>query len=185
MRTLALVLLTSITIAAPHSYADEAAWAALRMPGTQALMRHARAPGTGDPPGFRLGDCSTQRNLDEEGRSQARRIGDAFRANGMQIDVVLTSAWCRASETAELLNVGPVTIEPALNSFFSDRDAEEQQTRRLVERVMQLAERKAVLVTHQVNITALTGISPSSGEVVVISTTPNQSVEVHGRIRID
>ena len=185
MKTFALVLFTLVGFATPRCYADETSWTALQMPGTQALMRHAHAPGTGDPPSFRLGDCSTQRNLDEEGRNQAGRIGDAFRARGIQVDLVLTSAWCRASDTAELLDLGPVTIEPALNSFFSNRDAEEQQTRRLVERLIQLGERKAVLVTHQVNITALTGVSPSSGEVVVISTTRNGSVEVQGRIRIE
>ena len=185
MKAFVLVVCAVVCGAAGLSHADEAAWTALRMPGTHAVMRHARAPGTGDPPGFRLGDCTTQRNLDEEGRQQARRIGDAFRANGIAADVVLTSAWCRAAETAELLDLAPVTIEPALNSFFSARDEEERQTKSLVERLASLGQRKAVLVTHQANITALTGVFPSSGEIVVVSVTPDGSVAVKGRIAIE
>jgi phosphohistidine phosphatase SixA len=185
LRRAALVALALVGGTAAPSHAEEAGWAALRMPGTHAVMRHARAPGTGDPPGFRLGDCSTQRNLDEEGRQQARRIGDAFRANRIVVDVVLTSAWCRAAETAELLDLAPVTTEPALNSFFSARAEEERQTSRLVERLADLGQRKAVLVTHQVNVTALTDVFPSSGEIVVVSVTPDGSVAVKGRIEIE
>ena len=185
MRAFVLVAALALCGTASLSEADEAGWTALRMPGTHAVMRHARAPGTGDPPGLRLGDCSTQRNLDEGGRQQARRVGDAFRANGIAIDVVLTSAWCRAAETADLLDVGSVTVEPALNSFFSAREEEERQTRRLVERLADLSGRKAVLVTHQVNITALTGIFPRSGEIVVVSVAPDGSVTVHGCIETE
>lgn len=180
MRFIALALLLLATPVA----ADESGWAALGEPGTHALMRHAIAPGTGDPPDFRLGDCSTQRVLDEAGRAQARRIGEAIRDRGIEVDVVLTSRWCRAEETATLLGIGTVEPEPALNSFFQDRSAEDAATAALKARLADLAGRKAVLVTHQVNITALTGIFPASGEIVVIALDEAGNVDVRGRIRI-
>lgn len=146
-----------------------ASWDALRQPGAVALMRHALAPGFGDPPSFTLGDCSTQRNLDDRGRAQARAVGDAFRARGVRVDRVLTSQWCRCRETAELLGLGPVEEVAALNSFFADRSTADAQTR--ATRAMLAALPDGVLpvvVTHQVNITALTGIFPSSGELVFV-----------------
>ena len=87
-------------------------WAALDRPGAFAIMRHALAPGTGDPAGFTLEDCSTQRNLDDRGRAQALAIGAAFRARGVQFDAVLSSQWCRCQETASLLELGEVTPAP-------------------------------------------------------------------------
>ncbi|GAB4374615.1 MAG: hypothetical protein Kow00114_37320 [Kiloniellaceae bacterium] len=154
----------------------------LAEPRTHAILRHAIAPGTGDPPGFTLGDCATQRNLDERGRAQARAIGAAFRDAGVKVDRVLTSQWCRSAETAALLGLGAVSEEPALNSFFADRSSEPEQTaaiRRLLAALP--AEETAVLVSHQVNITALTGIYPRSGEVVILRVTPDGAVEAVGR----
>ena len=141
--------------------------AALEAPGTHAIMRHALAPGTGDPADFRLGDCSVQRNLDEAGREQARRIGAAMRKAGIAFDTVLTSEWCRCRETAELLGLGPVEALPALNSFFRNRDREAEQMAELRRHLASLpAQTRVLLVTHQVNVTALTGTFPSSGEVL-------------------
>ena len=158
-------------------------WAALEEPGSIAIMRHALAPGTGDPAEFALGDCSTQRNLDDRGRAQARAIGQAFRERGITFDTVLTSQWCRTRETAELLGLGSVTEAPSLNSFFRDystRDAQTAETRALI------AEREGrlMLVTHQVNISALTGEGTRSGEVLVIRL-DGGAVEVLGSILID
>jgi phosphohistidine phosphatase SixA len=137
-------------------------------PGAVLLMRHATAPGTGDPPGMRLGDCSTQRNLSEEGREEARTVGERFRAAGIGFDHVLTSEWCRTSETARLLDLGPVTPFSPANSFFSDREDEDRQTTEVLAYLASLPPQDRVLiVTHQVNITALTGIVPQSGEIVV------------------
>jgi phosphohistidine phosphatase SixA len=147
----------------------QAALSRLAAPGTHAILRHALAPGTGDPENFQLGDCSTQRNLDARGRAQSRAIGAALRAAGITADRVLTSQWCRSAETARLLGLGPVVEEPALNSFFADRStrsAQTEATRRLLAALPR--EATAILVSHQVNITALTGIYPRSGEVVVI-----------------
>jgi phosphohistidine phosphatase SixA len=171
-------------LAAPAA-ADEAGWTALTAPGTHALMRHATAPGTGDPQGFRIGDCKTQRNLDAAGRAQAARIGAAVRDRGIAIATVLTSQWCRARDTADLLGLAPVEAEPALNSFFDDRGSAEVASRAVVQRLSGLGEGKAVAVTHQVNITALTGIFPASGEIIVVAPAADGSLAVRGRIRTD
>ena len=159
-------------------------WASARADGVVILMRHAIAPGTGDPAGFTLGDCSTQRNLNDQGRTQARRIGAAIRAADIKIDLVLTSAWCRAAETTELLGLGTVTVEPALNSFFDGRADSDRATAELRARLKTLNGRKAVLVTHQVNITALTGVYPASGEMIFIAIEPVGEVSVRGRLAL-
>ena len=154
-------------------------WEALKRPGTVAIMRHAIAPGIGDPEDFRLGDCSTQRNLDERGREQARQVGAAIRAAGVEINRVLTSPWCRSRETAELLGLGPVEDFPALNSFFRDGSGREGQTQALRDFLAGLPEDETLmLVTHQVNITALTGRGVASGEVFVLEVGPGGAVEV-------
>lgn len=161
-------------------------WAALAPPGVHAIMRHASAPGTGDPENFRLGDCATQRNLDEAGREQARAIGRAIGEAGVAVTRVLTSQWCRAAETARLLDVGAVIEEPALNSVFEDRTDEPAQTERLRALLAAAgADQKLILVTHQVNITALTGIVPASGEVVLVTAAADGGVQVAGRIAAD
>jgi phosphohistidine phosphatase SixA len=174
---LLLLALTGGTAAA-----DEAAWAALREGGI-ALFRHANAPGTGDPPGMRLGDCRTQRNLDEAGRAQAQRIGEAFRARGVAVGAVLSSAWCRAVDTAELAFPGRVRREPAFDSFFDQRGRRDAQTADARRALQEWRGPGAlVVVTHQVNVTALTGVFPASGEAVVLKPGPDGFKAV-GRIR--
>lgn len=156
-------------------------WDALRAGGIL-LVRHAQAPGFGDPPGMRLGNCATQRNLDEAGRAQARRIGEALRARGITVGAVLASAWCRTLETAELAFPGRVRPEPAFNSFFEDRAASAAQTEAARAILLGWAGPGAlVAVTHQVNITALSGIHPASGEGVVLRRAGDALVVV-GRI---
>ncbi|WP_114377602.1 histidine phosphatase family protein [Elioraea thermophila] len=134
------------------------------------LMRHALAPGTGDPPGFRLDDCATQRNLSERGRAQARAWGEALRTMGLERATVLSSAWCRCRETAELLGLGPVAHHPALDSFFADRAREAERTAALRSLLRDWRGGALVLVTHQVNITALTRLVPAQGGAVVVRT---------------
>lgn len=158
-------------------------WNALNQPGAFAIMRHALAPGTGDPSDFRLGDCETQRNLDAAGRAQARAIGDAFRARGISFDTVLTSQWCRTRETAELLDLGPVIEAPPLNSFFRDFSTRAEQTR-ATRAILEDITGGTMLVTHQVNISALTGRSTRSGEVLVVRLTET-GADVLGSILIE
>lgn len=181
---LVLFLLTMLPLSGTAEASAEG-WEAMRRPGAIALMRHAYAPGTGDPDEFRLGDCSTQRNLNDAGRDQARRIGEAFRANGVEVDRVLTSQWCRSAETAALLDLGDPEPLPSLNSFFDARQRRAEQTAATVAFLRsQPEDRRLVLVTHQVNITALTGRGTASGEFVVIDLTPAGEVEVLGEILI-
>lgn len=148
------------------------------------LLRHALAPGTGDPADFVLGDCSTQRNLSEEGRSQARAIGQAFRDRGIDVQQVLSSQWCRCLETAELMDLGEVESFPPLNSFFRDRRTAEAQTTEVQKFLRGQAAQPGVLVmvTHQVNITALTDVVPQSGEAVVMEVAAD-SLTFMGQLR--
>lgn len=163
--------------------ADESLWTALRTGNAVALIRHALAPGTGDPAGFKLEDCTTQRNLSEEGRRQARQIGAAFRSNGISNAQVLSSRWCRCLETARLLDLGPVEPFPPLDSFFADPGRSPAQTAALREFLSRPYEGPPrVLVTHQVNITSLTDVVPRSGEMVVVQPATDGSVRVIGRL---
>ncbi len=142
----------------------------LTQPGHVLVVRHANAPGVGDPPGMVLGDCSTQRNLDERGRAQARALGARLRAAGVQSARVYASQWCRCRDTAALLGLGPVVELPALNSFFAQPAQRAARLRELNTFLDQLPRDVSgvVLVTHQVTITALTGHFPESGEGLVL-----------------
>lgn len=163
----------------------ERVWALLARPGHVVLMRHADAPGTGDPANFRLGDCATQRNLAERGRDQARLLGEEFRRRAIPVALVLTSQWCRTRETAELMALAPIEDEPtALNSFFGrpgERDAATAALRRRLA-ALPAGAGAVILVTHQVNITALTGVFPASGEMVVLRRDDSGAVATVGRL---
>ncbi len=165
-----LFMLTVLFFLAPGlSLAADDAWQALRQPGAIVLFRHANAPGTGDPPGFVLGVCATQRNLDERGRAEARAIGAAFRDQGIMVGRVLASQWCRARETAELAFPGLVEDAPVFNSFFGNRTAEPEQTAAALATLSQWKGPGAmVVVSHQVNVAALTGIAPRPGEGIIV-----------------
>ncbi|MGA0532146.1 histidine phosphatase family protein [Hansschlegelia sp. KR7-227] len=162
--------LASLGLFASAAKADDAAlWRALAGGGHVALIRHATAPGIGDPASFKLEDCSTQRNLSAEGRAEARAIGERFRKAGVPVARVATSQWCRARDTATEMAIGPVVEDPRLNSFFQSAD---QAKAIAASRVAALESPRsgpiAVLVTHQVNVTALTDVYPKSGEIVVV-----------------
>jgi phosphohistidine phosphatase SixA len=149
-----------------------------------ALMRHALAPGTGDPDNFRLDDCSTQRNLSQTGRDQAVKIGSRFKDAGIDVADVFTSQWCRCQETAELLGLGTPVALPALNSFFRNYERKDQQTEALSTWLdSRSLDRPLILVTHQVNITAFSGIFPDSGEIVLMRRSADGRFEVAGSIR--
>lgn len=169
--------------AARSALAESDPWGVLRRPGSFALIRHATAPGTNDPSGFRLEDCATQRNLSAEGRAQALRIGDLFRANGIAAAEVHSSQWCRCLDTATLMKLGEVRPQPLLNSFFQDRSREAGQIEALRRWIGQLdLAAPTVFVTHQVVVTALSQIFPGSGEIVVMQRRPDGSLSVQGRL---
>jgi phosphohistidine phosphatase SixA len=158
-------------------------WSALREPGAIAIMRHALAPGIGDPANHTIGDCSTQRNLDARGQAQAKAIGEAIRTQGIEFQNILTSEWCRTRDTAVLLGIGTVIAAPELNSFFETRERRGEQTAAL-RNVLQRLQGRSMLVTHQVNISALTGSSTRSGEIIVFRLT-GDGTAILGRIMID
>ncbi|MEO0827939.1 MAG: histidine phosphatase family protein [Cyanobacteria bacterium J06635_15] len=161
-------------------------WSRLQRADTHyiVLMRHALAPGTGDPANFQLADCSTQRNLSDEGRSQARRTGETFRQRGVAVNRVLSSQWCRCLETAELMDIGNVEPFSALNSFFRDRTTGPDQTAQVREFMLESQDTPGVtvMITHAVNVSALTGAGASSGEMVVITVNDQNQLEVVGQI---
>ncbi len=170
-KRLFLLLLASIGLhanAAPG--AEDALWQKLRGGDVAVLMRHAATvPGIGDPPGFVLAQCATQRNLSERGREDARRIGAAFRQHGVTPGAVWSSRWCRCLDTARLA-FGRVEPEPGLDSLFNtDEETTATQLRGLRARLATRRERTPlVLVTHDVNIRALTGLSLAQGEMVLV-----------------
>ena len=163
--------------------AEDPVWDALRGGGLVVLIRHAATePGLGDPPGFRVEDCATQRNLSEAGRAEARRIGAAFVRRAVPVARVLSSRWCRCVETARLA-FGRVEPWSPLDSFFDDRSREPQQTRAVLTLIAApFTGGNLILVTHQVNITALTGIVPAMGEMVVLSPEPGGKFRIVGRL---
>ena len=136
------------------------------------MMRHADAPGYSDPDGYNLSDCSTQRNLGEVGKTQARMIGQWLSGQGITSAQVYSSPWCRCKDTATLLNKGAVIIEPSLGSFFENRGNRQEQTRltqiKIAELLKASPRKPVIMVTHQVNIQALTGQSLSSGGMVLV-----------------
>ena len=178
-----LILALALLLAAPAHAND---WSLLERPGAIAMMRHALAPGGGDPANFDVDDCTTQRNLSERGREQARRIGATLRERGIGFDAVLSSQWCRCLDTAREMGIGEVQEFAPLNSFFQSRADGPGQIAALREYLAaQPDDRRLMLVTHQVNVTGLTDVFPSSGEIVVIDVTANGSVEVLGTILVD
>ena len=163
---------------------EERLWDALRSKNHFAMLRHALAPGTGDPSNFTLGRRETQRNLSQEGRDQAKRIGDLFRVHGIYKARVFTSEWYRCQDTAELLDLGPVNPLPALNSFFQnyeEKDTRNESLRLWLSR--QEIDGPLILVTHQVNITAQLGVYASSGEIVVVKKGAKGELKVLGSIK--
>lgn len=174
-----------ILMAPCRGAADEDRLAATLTSGGHVLMlRHAYAPGTGDPAHFRIGDCSTQRNLNDEGRAQAAAIGDWLRERGIRQAQVFSSQWCRCLETAERLALGPVTPLPALNSFFErpqDRAPNLEALRGFLAR-QPVDGDPIILVTHFVTIAGLTGEGVSSGAGVVLKLTGDGGFQTEGRL---
>ena len=185
MSRLAFVALAVALMAAPVAAAVSAeAWAALAKGGHVALVRHGNAPpGYGDPPGFKIDDCATQRNMDERGRAQARAVGEAFRQHGVIVDKILSSPWCRCLETARLMALGPVegTMAVAASDRSPDRLAALKQMVSAWNGPGTL-----VVVTHALTVQGLVGIMPGQAETVVIRPEPGNEpgVEVVGRIPV-
>jgi len=181
-------LLTAVLLfawAAPDAQATESIWEALHTPGAVVVLRHSFAPGGFDPPDARLDDCSTQRNLDEGGRAQATRIGEAFRRNGIAVGAVLSSPRCRCLDTARLA-FGQVESWDVLQGALNDT---ERRRRLLAEIRERIAAHQGgpplVLVTHGSVVTDLTGRSIRMGELVVLRRAADGSHPVVGQLYVE
>jgi broad specificity phosphatase PhoE len=183
-RAIAAALLALAAIPAAH--ADDSLWALLKGGGQVVLMRHAlTTPGVGDPEGMRLADCATQRNLSDEGRAHAKRVGEAFRDRKIPVAQVLSSPWCRCLETARLAFGTEPQASPALGNLFGRGDPQGRQ----VAQMRALVSRKPaggnlVLVSHGSTILALTGVSPATGEMVVVTPQGDGKFALAGRLEV-
>jgi phosphohistidine phosphatase SixA len=156
-------------------------WSALRSAGHFAMIRHASAPGVLDPPGFKLDDCTSQRNLSAGGRAQAIRMGDLLRANGIAAARIHSSQWCRCLDTATLMKLGDVAQQPLLN-FFRDQERKAQQVQDLRAWIARLElAQPTLLVTHQVVITAVAEVPAGDGEIVVMRRETDGRLTLQGR----
>jgi broad specificity phosphatase PhoE len=183
MRIVALAFAAFLLCAGSAHAADEL-WDLLRQGGQVVMIRHTvTEPGVGDPPGFRLEDCSTQRNLSEEGREHAKRIGEAFRLHRIPVDQVLASPWCRCVETASLAFV-KAEIHPALSNLFGRSENRQKQVDELGRIVSPRTGGNLVLVTHGSTILALTRIPVSTGEVMVLTPQGEGRFALAGRFNV-
>ena len=183
--TLACAALIASAASAALAESADAVWEALRTPGAVVVLRHSYAPGGFDPPDARLDDCSTQRNLDDNGRAQAKRIGEAFREHGVSVGRVLSSPRCRCLDTGRLA-FGQAQPWAPLQGALSDAELR----RRLVAEIKDAiaAHRDGpplVLVTHGSVVSDLTGINVRMGEVVVFRRGADGMHTVAGRLHVD
>jgi hypothetical protein len=159
--------------------------AKLRSPGYVLLMRHAYAPGVGDPIGYRLDDCATQRNLDAQGLAQAIRIGDWLKRQGVGNALVYSSIWCRCRDTAKALELGSFGVEPSLASFFDQPQQAGASTAalsRFIARTLKSkGDRALILVTHHVNIRAFAGPDIGSGDMLLVKVDAQGRATTHVR----
>lgn len=168
--------------------AREPLWALLKAGAQVVLIRHAiTTPGVGDPAGFKLEDCATQRNLTEAGRVDARRLGEAFRARGVPVGRVLSSPWCRCLETARLA-FGKAESSTPLSNLYGRPDASVPQVRQLEALIGAWRPEgeggNLVLVSHGSTILALTGVSLAPAEMVVVTPRPGEKFTVAGRLSV-
>lgn len=182
-RTMLLALLAPLATRAV-AQSEDALWALLQRGGQVVMIRHGLTdPGVGDPPNFRVGDCGTQRNLNEEGRRESRRLGDALRMRNVPVGQVLSSPWCRCVDTARLAFGREAEVHPALGNVFGRHDREATQLldlRKLVR--APAAGGNLFLVTHGSTTLALTGVSPATAEMVVLTPQADGGFRVAGRL---
>ena len=183
----ALVLSLLISLSIQPSYANELLiWDKLNTSSAKGyvlLLRHSLAPGVGDPENFKLGDCSTQRNLSQEGRDDASEIGAWIKRQKVEIYRVESSRWCRARQSAELLDIGKVKLNKNLDSLFRESNLESHpKTLKTKQQIISHRNKSGllVLVGHYVNIAALVGVGVDSGEGVIVKANKNGVIKVLG-----
>ena len=153
-----------------YSQRLEASWKPAQEGNKVILIRHALAPGGGDPEGFKLNDCSTQRNLNQTGIDQSRKIGELFEKNNIPIDQVLSSQWCRCKDTAKYAFKNYKEFSPLNSTFQSPHNKNEKKQIKELKNFVENWNgngRNLILVTHYVIITSVTDVAPRSGEIVI------------------
>lgn len=185
MRAATLALCVALLgLAAFPARADDRLWSLLQRGGHVVLVRHAVTdPGVGDPPGFRLGDCATQRNLSDAGRAEAQRLGSELRAHAVPVARVLASPWCRTIETARIAFGSDPQLEPALANLFEYGENRERQFaafRTLVANAPKQG--NVIMVTHGSTTLAFTGVSPATAEMVIVTPTGGGTFSIAGRL---
>ena len=184
MRLLMAVLLMCVSVASGAD-ASDAIWDALRAPGTVVIVRHSYAPGTFDPPDSKLEDCSTQRNLDDNGRAQAKRIGEAFREHGIAVGAVRSSPRCRCLDTARLA-FGKAEPWGVLQGALRDADLRRRQLAEIRKAIGEHREGPPlVLVTHGSVVSDLTGLNVAMGAFVVLRRNADGQHTVVGQLYVD
>ena len=182
---LSMFFSTALLLAAQVAAAEEKDLVRKMQSGNAVLMiRHALAPGVGDPEGFDVNDCSTQRNLDQRGRAQAQAIGQWLRDHDINNIKIYSSQWCRCMETARLMDVGEVIPLPALNSFFespADREPNLAAIRKFIQNNSRPGE-LIVMVTHQVTISGITGKWTDSGHGKLVQVAKDGSIQLSGEL---
>jgi len=189
MKRFSLAIITALLTALLGQSAmanEEAIWDKLQgtnPKGYVLLLRHTIAPGVGDPENFKLNDCSTQRNLSQLGREDAKAVGDWLKRRDIKISRVESSRWCRAKETAQLLGIGKVRLNANLDSLFESKDpAKAIQTVRVKKQIVDWRNKSGllVLVGHFVNIGAVAGVGVGSGEGVLVRADSKGKISVVG-----
>lgn len=182
---LRIALLLLALVAGPAA-ADEALWALLQKGGQIVLIRHGlTTPGVGDPPGFSLAECKTQRNLADAGRREAERLGAALRTRGVPIAQVRSSPWCRCVETARLAFGAEPVIDDTLANLFEfpqNRERQQAQFRKLVAAAPRQG--NLMLVTHGSTTAAFTGINQGTAEMVIVTPEGGEKYRVAGRLAL-
>jgi phosphohistidine phosphatase SixA len=184
-RWLAMSVVVLVWTATSVAQTADTVWEALREPGSVVVLRHSYAPGGFDPPDAKLDDCSTQRNLDENGRAQAGRVGEAFRQNGIAVGSVLSSPRCRCLDTGRLA-FGQAQVLLPLQGALNNAELRQRQAAE-VKKVIDdyRGERPLVLVTHGSVVTDLTGLDIRMGEFVVLRRMADGSHTVAGRLYVE
>lgn len=185
-RTLVALAVLMLLASLPATAQTPDAYALLRQPGHAAFLRHAATSGSyGDPPGYRLEDCATQRPLVVAGRAQARRTRAALAANGIAFDRILTSPWCRCRETAALVTGREAEVMPALANLVGRGEHRDDQVTALKAYLAGLEGARALFVTHGIVISALVGINPAEGEMAIVKIGASGVATVVGRLKVE